>query len=336
MASLVVGAAAALAFAGSSGPGAAARLLADAARLAASIAPGTAAPDAAVPSTGGGRAAAATSPAVANDDGRRAHALGLTSPAEIGPVRAALRSTRAALRSTRATLPQLPYHDYDGQFIFMRIHTAGADRGFRSYRRIGNGGPGWSHDWPDAESNLSLILRELTNVRALVSNDGGNILTFDDPRMFLYPIAYVSEPGEWRVEQREVEPLREYLLKGGFIIFDDFGGDRRSCQMCVLADNMKRVLPELDFMRMDGSESVFHSFFAIDPNTVQLLGESGRPDFWGLFEDNDRSKRLIAIAGNNGDLGESWEFVPTGFYAIDLRNEAFKFGVNYVVYAMTH
>jgi hypothetical protein len=58
--------------------------------------------------------------------------------------------------------------------------------------------------------------------------------------------------------------------------------------------------------------------------------------FYGVFEDNDPSKRLLLIANYNNDIGESWEWSDTGFFPIEINNTAFKLGVNYIVYSMTH
>ena len=79
---------------------------------------------------------------------------------------------------------------------------------------------------------------------------------------------------------------------------------------------------------------MFHSFF--DINHARVAGISARPTFHGIFEDNDPEKRLLAVANYNHDLGEFWEFSDTGWVPVDLSNEAYKFGVNYVIYAMTH
>jgi hypothetical protein len=62
----------------------------------------------------------------------------------------------------------------------------------------------------------------------------------------------------------------------------------------------------------------------------------GEGQFYGLFENNDKTKRMIAIANPNVDLGEHWEYSDTGWFPIDLSNEAYKVGVNIVIYAMTH
>jgi hypothetical protein len=65
-------------------------------------------------------------------------------------------------------------------------------------------------------------------------------------------------------------------------------------------------------------------------------GRNLHPSYWGIFENNDPSKRLIAVANVDGDLSEYWEFSDTGFAPVDLNNEAYKYGINYVIYGLTH
>jgi hypothetical protein len=224
---------------------------------------------------------------------------------------------------------QFPYQPYDGRFIFARIfYEAGRGRGFGRFR--GND-PGWYHDYPYAEQNLTTILRELSYLWPYT--EGGNILALDDERLFQFPIAYMSEPGDWNVSQSEAESLRSYLLKGGFIIFDDFGGR----DMYNLAEQMAQVFPDLQWIPLDSTDALFDSFFQIDPGNLQLPSYRGvHPEFYGLFEDNDKTKQMYAVAANNSDFGEFWEAQERGFYIVDLQNEAYKVGVNYIIYAYTH
>jgi hypothetical protein len=138
------------------------------------------------------------------------------------------------------------------------------------------------------------------------------------------------------VTDAEAASFRQYLLKGGFAIFDDFrGGDWDNLQ-----EQMRKVLPEARWVQLDGTSAVFHSFFEIDhPETLaipSIYDQSLIPSYWGLFEDNDPKKRMIVIANVNNDISEYWEFSGTGLFPVDLGNEAYKFGVNYVIYAMSH
>lgn len=241
----------------------------------------------------------------------------------------------SALPGTAAT-SQFEHYPYNGEFIFARVYYPSGLAGFRGWGPIGeSSGPPWSHDFPDAEQNVTKILRELTFARAFT--ESGNILALDDPRLSCFPIAYMSEPGYWQPAEKEIAALRNYLLKGGLIIFDDFGGGPGTGQMANLETQMRRAFPELRFMPLDADDAVFDSFFRIDPKTLNLiLPYMGRPtEWWGLFLDNDRSKRMIAVAGNYGDLGEFWEYSATGLYPVDLSNDAYKVGINYLIYGLT-
>jgi hypothetical protein len=123
----------------------------------------------------------------------------------------------------------LPAVKYDSHFAFTRI---------RYGARIGQGFGGWEHDYPTADRNFSAILDYITNMR--VHLDGSNILDLDDPRIFENPVIYMSEPGYWTTDDAEAARLRAYLLKGRFLIFDDF--DARRWQNLV--QQMKRALPD--------------------------------------------------------------------------------------------
>ena len=93
------------------------------------------------------------------------------------------------------------------------------------------------------------------------------------------------------------------------------------------------MLPEANWFELDGTSKVFHSFFEIDhPETLAApYNRELTPSYWGLFEQNDPNGRLMAIANVNNDISEYWEFSDTGFAPVDLTNEAYKFGVNYVM-----
>ena len=98
-----------------------------------------------------------------------------------------------------------------------------------------------------------------------------------------------------------------------------------------------RVLPEVRIVELDITHPIFHAFFDVATlDFVQFYGRGEKPYFMAAYEDNDPSKRLLFIANYNNDVGEYWEFSDTGWTPIDLSNEAYKLGVNYIVYALTH
>lgn len=217
---------------------------------------------------------------------------------------------------------QLGQAEYDGRFAFTRLRYGPAD--LRMMRRE----PPWAHDFPRADFNFTKIMAELTFARTAM--DQGNVRMLDDPGLALFPVAYMSEPGFWTMTDAEAEGFRAYLQKGGFVIFDDFREDHRD----NLVLQMRRVLPDARWVPLDVSHPIFHSFFEID--SLDVEGYYGPTEWTGIFEDNDPARRLLAVANYNHDLGELWEFSDTGYVPVDLSNEAYKFGVNYVMYAMTH
>jgi hypothetical protein len=217
---------------------------------------------------------------------------------------------------------------YDGRFTFARIrYEMGIDGG--GFRGMRGGGFPWAHDYPRGERNFTRILNELSTVRA--RTEESVVLALTDKDLGKYPVAYMAEPGFWRPNDAEAAALRAYLQKGGFIIFDDF----RGFDWNNLEQVMRRVLPAQRWIRLDGTHPIFDSFYRIpDPEVLDSYGET-RPTYWALFEGNDPTKRMLAIANRDNDLSEYWEFSDSGFYAVDLTNEAYKLGINYIVYALT-
>lgn len=235
------------------------------------------------------------------------------------------------LTASRAQV-DVPYENfpYNGHFTFVRVKFEPT--------RWGRGPHAWgldlkwNHDYPTSEKNLMTILQHHST---LAPNMGkGNILGLDDPEIFKYPWAYLCEVGFWYPTDEEAENLRNYLLKGGFLVVDDFIMD---WQLENFKEQMARVLPGYSLVELDASHPIFDSFFHIGalnfvhPNFPEII-----PVYYGFFEDNDPKKRLMVIANYNNDVGEYWEWSGTGWVPIDISNEAFKFGVNYVIYGMTH
>jgi Domain of unknown function (DUF4159) len=227
--------------------------------------------------------------------------------------------------------PEVHYENiaYNGQFTFVRL------RFNPSYWSPGNQPWGldlkWNHDYPTAETHLMKIMQEMTLLGP--NTDGVNILALDDPELFKYPVAYMCEVGYWTLTDAETAALRSYLLKGGFLIIDDFV-DRHWYNF---VHQLAKVLPEGRLVELPTDHPIFDSFFRIDPSTFDHPIFRGiKPVYYGVFEDNDPSKRLMMIVNYNNDVGEFWEWSDTGYLPIDLTNEAYKLGVNYLIYGITH
>jgi hypothetical protein len=210
---------------------------------------------------------------------------------------------------------------YDGRFTFVRIRYGGYNS--------------WSADYPEMEQNLTTMLAELTSMHP--NRDGTNVLDLDDPELMKYPVAYLTEPGYWFPSDAEVAGLQEYLAKGGFLIVDDFHFGN---EWAVFERAMRMVMPKADIVRLDVTHPVFNCFFAIKSLEVPYPGRLGQQglmgEFFGIHEDNDPNKRLIVVINYNMDIGDYMEWSATDAYAVAPTNEAYKFGINYVIYGLTH
>jgi hypothetical protein len=212
--------------------------------------------------------------------------------------------------------PNVPY---DGKFTFARIS-------YTVYRRSG-----WEFDYPAMERHLMTMLDEITELHP--HRTGSNIHAFDDPELLKYPVAYLSEPGYWLPSESEVEGLRTYLAKGGFLIVVDF----RQNEWYNFETQMRRVLPDADIAHLPLSHPVFDSFFKIESLDMPYPGNDWlRAEFLGIHEDNDPAKRLMVVINYNNDIGDYMEWSDRNFWPVNISNDAYKFAINYIFYGMTH
>jgi hypothetical protein len=212
-----------------------------------------------------------------------------------------------------------PNAEYDGQFTFVRLrYTGWSGR--------------WIADYPAMERNFMTILNDLTTVHPHVRQS--NILTWDDPALSRYAVAYVCEPGFWQPTDEEAAALRHWIRKGGFLIVDDF----YHRQWDSFERGMKQVLPDARIVPLDVSHPIFNSFFRIE--TLEGMTHpddaSAKAQYLGIYEDNDPTKRLIVVINYNNDIGDYMEWSGQGVYAINFSNDAYKLATNYIVYGLTH
>lgn len=213
--------------------------------------------------------------------------------------------------------PNVPY---DGRFTFARIRYA-------EYRSAG-----WAYDYPAMERNLLTMVSELTTLQPHIR--GSNIHSFDDPELLKYPIAYLSEPGYWLPSDSEVEGLRTYLARGGFLIVDDFMLN----EWANFERQIRRALPAAEIVRLDGSEAIFDSFYHIESLDMKYPSRGWRDlqaEFLGIYEDGDPSKRMMVVINYNNDIGDYMEWSGEGFWPVNISNDAYKLAINYIIYGMT-
>jgi hypothetical protein len=189
-------------------------------------------------------------------------------------------------------------------------------------------GPPWSHDWPRSEEHFMKIMAEVTKLDV---NPSGHIISFQNDDCFKYPIAYLCEVGFINLSDQEARRMAEYLLRGGFLIVDDFRGER---EFYNFQYQMKRVFPNRSLEELPRTHQIWNCFYdisnlMIEPPYSKFL----TPQYFGMSDD---SGRLMMVVDYNNDISDYWEWSDDPLMPIEQSNEAYKYGVNYVMYALTH
>jgi hypothetical protein len=149
-----------------------------------------------------------------------------------------------------------------------------------------------------------------------------------DEDLFRYPLLYMNGHGEVRFSQAEVERLREYLELGGFLWADDNYGMDRSFRR-----EIAKVFPETKLVELPFDHDLFHGFYDLDGGTPKIHEHDGEPArSFGLFHQG----RLVVVYTQEADIGDGLEDAAVHQDPEPVREEAMKFAVNLVVYAMTH
>jgi hypothetical protein len=194
---------------------------------------------------------------------------------------------------------------------------------FNTNGRIGH--TGWTHNYPYSEQHLNEMIAEVSRVH--VERMSYRIVELGSEDVFDYPFAYVSEPGEMDMTDRELENFREYIDRGGFVVVDDFDGDH----LTNLRYQVRLAFPDRELLPLTVNHAIFHAFYNTESLGPYVTG--GRPDYFGLL---NAQGELALIALWNNDLANFWDWIGNPRYPLEPSSEAFRMGVNFVVYAMTH
>ena len=208
------------------------------------------------------------------------------------------------------------------EFIFIRLRF-GTPYGLGAMS-------GWEHDYPQAEHHINTLVAEATGID--IERMSYRILNLDDPELFKYPFAYISEPGTMELTDSEVENFREYLDRGGFVMVDDFDGNR---DMSNWHWNLKRMYPDREMIPLTAKHPIFHTFYNItDLEVTAYAASRNYPVFYGYpSEDGEHLSMIICF---NNDIGDLWEWLDQARYALEPSAEGVRLGINFFVYAMTH
>ena len=197
----------------------------------------------------------------------------------------------------------------------------------------------WAVDAPVAEENLSRRLRSVTSIQV---NDPMT-LTLEDPELWLQPWIYIVEPGTLRLTNAEVPILREFLLRGGTLTFDDFHGP---AEWANVEREMERVFPDRPIARLRPDHPIFTSFYELDRYPqVPGLGSFFRGRMWekggyeaSLSAIHDDRGRAMVLFNFNTDMGDGWEWSNAEDYPgyLQYTTQAYQIMINQIVYALTH
>jgi hypothetical protein len=220
-------------------------------------------------------------------------------------------------------------------FTFVRVR----------YDRGGYRGAGWATDLPDSDLNLSFRLQQMTSMKV---DPDARILTLTDPELVDFPFLYIVEPGGLYLSDQEATALRKYLLNGGFLMLDDFWGQREWDNM---EGELQKVFPDRNFTELPLNHPLYHCVFEIKskaqvPNVSLGIESQYSGITWerddaqqvhhrAIFDDKGR---LMVLATHNTDNGDGWEREGENDYYFHNFSEkiAYPLGINILFYVMTH
>ncbi len=195
----------------------------------------------------------------------------------------------------------------------------------------------WTQDYPRADRHFSLAVRRLTRIHVRSVEQPVNLDNGDD--VYNWPWLYAVQVGEWGITDAQAHKLRDYLLRGGFFMADDFHG---TVEWQVFQESMKRVFPDRQIVDIPDSDPIFHTVYDLD-DRYQIVGAEhlaeghkldGYVARWrGIYDDKGR---VMIAASFNSDIGDSWEWADTPEYPEKYSALGVRIGINYIVYAMTH
>ncbi len=234
------------------------------------------------------------------------------------------------------------YH-VPGEWTFARLmyptfHIP-IDWQFRPHFDWRQGRTNWTIDYPRSDRHLAAAVRRLTRIDARSVEQPINLDEDDD--VFNYPWLYAVETGHWELTDPQVAKFREFLLRGGFVLCDDFHG---SDEWAVFMNTMHKVFPEREVVDLPNEDAIFHTVFDLDDRyqvpgaqflyTGRIYEKDGIGAKWrGIY---DEKGRLMVAICHNVDLGDSWEHADNPRYPEKYSALGIRIGVNYITYAMTH
>ena len=267
-------------------------------------------------------------------------------------VASGLLCTLFAQRPFRVYPAWEPYDDYPippdfkapGEWAFARLmypsYHIQTDWQFKPWLDWREGRTNWTIDYPRSDRHLSMAIRRLTRIDARSVEQPVNLDDEQDD-VFNYPWLYAVEVGHWELTDAQIAKFREFLLRGGFFMCDDFHG---TVEWDVFYKTMSKVFPGRPVIEIASNDPIFHTVYDLDERyqvpgmqyvfTHQIWEKDGRIPEWRAIYD-DRGRIMIAVC-HNMDLGDSWENADDPRYDARFSALGIRLGVDYITYAMSH
>jgi len=218
------------------------------------------------------------------------------------------------------------------EWTFARFHyRMGNEYGFRGFQR-------WAADYPKSDRQFEQGVRRLTRLHTRRLEQ---VVDADNDDLYNWPWIYMEDGGWWDLSDAQAARLREYLLRGGFLYADDSHGD---AEWETFARGMKMIFPDRPIEDLRDDDEIFHVFYDLDdriqiPGTRYIWGgrrytpDSAVPKWRGIRD--DRGRIMVAIT-HNSDVGDAWEWADSPRYPEKDASLAYRIGINYIIYGMTH
>jgi len=227
-----------------------------------------------------------------------------------------------------------------GEFVVGRLMFPQARSGWALGTGGGDwlrGGTAWTVDYPEGDRRFAELLGRLTMIDVRVVEQPVNL--DDGADAYYWPFMISGLVGAWDLTDSQAAKLREYLLRGGFLLCDSFYG---TVEWVGFVGGMNRVFPDRPIVELPSEHPIFHSVYDLTERpqipTWQHLPQGYRNDgaepHWRAILDDDG--RVMVMISFNNDIADGWQRADEYRYPADAANLAISLGVNFAVYALTH
>ena len=196
----------------------------------------------------------------------------------------------------------------------------------------------WTTDYPKADRQFVQGVRRLTRLH---TRSVEQVVDVDSDEIYNWPWIYAVEVGRWDLTDPQCERVRDYLLRGGFLMVDDFHGTQ---EWAGFMASMSRIFPDRPIVELENNNQIFHVLYDLDerfqiPGTAALYsGQTYEKDGviprWRAIMD-DKGRVMVAIC-HNMDLGDAWEHADNPRYPEKATSLAYRIAINYIIYSMSH